>query len=144
MRFHRLLAGAILCVIPALAHHYVTVDFDVSKTVKISGAISQVQFSNPHVTFALDAKNPDGTMTRWNVEFSAPNPLIRGGIDRDALKEGTIVTMEAYPAKDGTPKASGFAMTLPDGYRFAHGGPGQNNCTGPNCIWNEWQPLTQK
>lgn len=144
MNAHRLLAFAIVSVIPAFAHHSVAADFDVSKVVKISGAISQVQFSNPHVTFALDVKNSDGTVTRWNVEFSAPNPLIRGGITRDALKEGTVVAMEAYPAKDGTLKASGLAMTLPDGYRFALAGFGQNNCSGPNCIRNEWQPLTQK
>jgi hypothetical protein len=50
----------------------VATDFDVSRTVRISGTISDVAFSNPHVVFSLGVKNPDGTLTNWNVEFASP------------------------------------------------------------------------
>ena len=134
MRAPRLLAGAILCVLPAFGHHSVATDFDVSRTVRISGTISKVEFSNPHVTFSLDVKNPDGTVTNWNVEFASPNLLIRSGITRDLLAKGTTIALEGYPAKDGSSKASGRSIRFADGYEFALRDSGQNTCDGPNCI----------
>jgi hypothetical protein len=134
MRARRLLASTILCVIPAFAHHSVATDFDVSRTVRIRGTISKVEFSNPHVTFSLDVKNPDSTVTQWNVEFASPNLLVRSGVTRDLLAKGTTITLEAYPAKDGSSKASGRTVTFSDGYKFAAPGFGQNTCDGPGCI----------
>jgi hypothetical protein len=100
---------------PAFAHHSVETDFDVSRTVKISGTISKVVFLNPHVTFSLDVKNPDGTVTNWNVETAAPNVLMRGGITKDLFARGTTVAIDVYPAKDGSSKAAAHTLTLADG-----------------------------
>jgi hypothetical protein len=118
-------------VIPALAHHSVAADFDVSRKVRISGTISKVEFVNPHVLFLLDVKNPDGSVTQWNVEFASPNILIRSGITRDLLAKGTSIALDAYPAKDGSPKASGRTLTFSDGYKFALRDPGQNIWAAP-------------
>lgn len=134
MRANRLLAGAMMCAIPALAHHSVAADFDVSRTVKISGTISNVAFANPHVTFSVDVKNPDGKVTSWNVVTGAPNLLLRNGVTRDLLANGTTIAVEAYPAKDGSSKVSSRAMRFADGYRFVLPDPGQTFWCGPNCI----------
>lgn len=141
MRARRLFVGVILCAIPVFAHHSVAADFDVSRTVKISGIISKVEFSNPHVTFSMDVKNPDGTVTQWNVEFASPNILIRSGVTRDLLAKGTTIALEAYPAKDGSSKASGRSIRFADGYEFALRDSGQNTCDGPNCIRTQPAPV---
>jgi hypothetical protein len=87
----------------------------------MSGTISKVEFRNPHVTISLDLKNPDGTMTRWNVETAGPNALIRGGITKDLLAQGAIIVIDGYPAKDGSPKANGRTLILADGREFRLG-----------------------
>lgn len=119
MRAGRLLAGAVLCVIPALAHHSVAAEYDLSRTVRITGTISKMEFSNPHVTFSLDVKNSDGSVTNWNVETAGPNVLMRGGITRDLLAKGTAIGVEAYPAKDGSPKAAARVLTLANSRELA-------------------------
>ena len=138
MKARHLLASAILCVIPAFGHHYSLAEFDVSRTVRISGTISKVEFSNPHVTFSVDVKNSDGTVTHWIVGTASPNVLIRGGITKALLAEGTAAVVEAYPAKDGSPKANVRTLTLADGRQLIRGDPNQNNCDGEpfpeNCI----------
>jgi len=110
VRARRLLAGAILWVIPVFAHHSVAADFDVSRTVRISGTISKAEFVNPHVTFSLDAKNPDGTVTSWNFETAGPNVLMRSGMTRDSFAKGTTIVIDAYPAKDGSSKAAAHTL----------------------------------
>lgn len=143
MKTRRLLASVIFCVIPAFAHHSVAAEFDVSKTVRISGTISKVQFLNPHVTFSLDAKNPDGTATHWNVETAGPSKLIRGGITKVLLVEGATIVVDAYPAKDGSPKANTrtLTLTLADGRELRLDESGQNSCDATphpeNCIHAE-------
>ena len=147
MKAGGLLAGALLCVIPAFAHHSVAAEFDLSKTVKISGTITKMEFSNPHVTFSLDVKNPDGTVTTWNVETAGPNVLMRGGITRDLLAKGTTIAVAAYPAKDGSPKAAARTLTLADGRELALRDPRMfDGCTefGPrpeSCITVQPAPV---
>jgi hypothetical protein len=137
MKARHLLASAILCAIPAFGHHYSLAEFDVSRTVRISGTISKVEFSNPHVTFSLDVKNSDGTLTHWTVGTASPNVLIRGGITKVLLAQGTAIVVDAYPAKDGSPKANVRTLTLADGRQLITRDPGQN-CDGEpfseNCI----------
>jgi hypothetical protein len=101
-------------VIPAFGHHSFTAEFDASKTVTISGIISRLQFMNPHTGIYLDVKNADGT-TRWTVEFPSPNVLGQARIYKAQLAEGTLIRVEAYPAKDGSSRAHARALLLEDG-----------------------------
>jgi Family of unknown function (DUF6152) len=124
MNTRRLFVSAILSVIPALGHHSVSAEFDLSKTFRISGTISKVEFANPHVVIYLDVKTPDGTVTNWKVETSSPNILMRAGITKALLAEGTTLVVDAYLAKDGSPGANSHTMILPDGREFAPAGTG--------------------
>jgi hypothetical protein len=118
MNTRRLLASAILSLFPAFGHHSIAAEFDVSRTVRISGTISKLEFANPHVVIYLDVKNPDGTVTNWKVETASPNILIRSEITKAELAEGTTIIVEAYPAKDGSPEVQSRTMTLADGREF--------------------------
>jgi hypothetical protein len=148
MKAHRLLASAVCCLIPAFGHHNIATEFDVSKTVRISGTISKVDFLNPHVTISLDVKNADGTMTQWRVDTGAPNVLIRNGITKAQLGQGTTIVIEGYPAKDGAPRADGRTLILaggiPAGGLEFRAGPWEhdpwNPLRDPNWNWCEANP----
>lgn len=116
MKIRCLLASAILSS-AVFGHHawQGLVDFDTSKTVKISGTISKVEFSNPHALIYIDVKNPNGTVTTWTVEAPPPNTLVRRGITKDRLAAGTTITVDTYTAKDGSPKANSNSLSLGDG-----------------------------
>ena len=115
MKTRRLLASAVLIVIPALGHHSAAAEFDTSKTVRISGTISKLEFANPHVMIYVDVKNPDGTVTNWKVEIAPPNTLLRQGITKALLEESTTITLDTFPAKDGSSGAWGRTMIRADG-----------------------------
>jgi len=109
------LAGAILCMVSAFGHHSVAAEFDVSKTARISGTISKVEFANPHVTITLDVRGADGAVTAWRVDSASPNFLLRNGFTKEMLAKGTTITVDAYLAKDGSAKADGRTFVLADG-----------------------------
>ena len=46
------------------AHHSIQAQFDVNKTLTISGAVTKVEFINPHSYLTLNVKGADGPSTR--------------------------------------------------------------------------------
>jgi hypothetical protein len=110
--------------VPVLAHHAFSAEFDASKPVKLTGAISKVELVNPHAWITIDVKTPDGKVESWMVEGGTPNTLQRRGITRDSIKPGTIIIVDGYQAKDGTMKANGRNMTFQDGRTLFMGSSG--------------------
>ena len=111
----------ILCVLPLLAHHSFTAEFDSSKTVTLKGVVSKVDWINPHIFVYLDVKDDTGKTTTWALQ-SLPPLFFRGsGLTKDVLLSNKQeVTVTANPAKDGT-AAYGFMIKLsyPDGHVFS-------------------------
>jgi len=107
------LAAAALA--PLAAHHSFAAEFDDTKPVKLTGVIKRVEWTNPHIWFYVDVKNPDGTVTTWGFSGGAPGQLMRRGIVKDQLKLGETVVVEGFRAKDGSNNASGGRITFPDG-----------------------------
>jgi hypothetical protein len=110
-----LLALAVGGSVPVAAHHSFAAEFDDTKPVKMTGVIKKVEWTNPHIWFYLDVKNPDGTVTTWGFAGGAPGQLMRRGIVKDQLKLGETVVVEGFRAKDGSNNASGGRVTFPDG-----------------------------
>jgi hypothetical protein len=112
-----LIAGLGL-VIPAVvidAHHAETAEYDSTKPVKVTGTISKVEWTNPHVWFYVDVKESDGTVTTWGFSNAPPGSLMRRGITKDKLKIGAVVNVEGARARDGSNNASGRRVTYADG-----------------------------
>lgn len=97
------------------AHHSFAAEFDIERPVRLEGVVTDVEFMNPHSWIHIDVEKEDGTVESWSIEGGTPNTLFRMGINRDTLPVGTDVVVDGYQARDGSNKASGRDVTLPDG-----------------------------
>jgi len=100
---------------PLLAHHSFAAEFDDTQPLKLTGTITKVEWSNPHIWYYLDVKNPDGTVTNWALSGGAPGQLMRRGITKDLLRVGSTVVVEGFRAKDRSTNGFGRSITYPDG-----------------------------
>jgi hypothetical protein len=95
------LSPLLVAVAPLLAHHSFEAEYDRNKTVQVTGTVTRLDWMNPHARFYVDVKDESGKITNWNFELGSPNVLKRQGWLRDTLKQGDMVTVDAYLAKDG-------------------------------------------
>jgi len=116
------LAGLLAAVAPAWAHHAFAAEFDAQKPVKLKGTVAKVEFISPHSWIHIDVKDTDGKVTRWMVEGGSPNALFRRGVTKDALPQGTEISVDGYQAKDGSNRANGRDITFADGRKLFVGG----------------------
>jgi hypothetical protein len=117
----KLLAGMIgligVSLAPVLAHHSLVAEYDPKQPVKVSGVVTKVQWTNPHIWFFVDVKDEEGKVTNWGFSGGAPGIMQRRGISRTSLKVGDVVVVEGFRARDGSNNASGGTVTFPDGRR---------------------------
>jgi len=116
------LAGLLMAAAPTWAHHAFAAEFDAQKPVKLRGTVAKVEFINPHSWIHIDVKDADGKVTRWMVEGGSPNALFRRGVTKDALPQGTEISVDGYQAKDGSNRANGRDITFADGRKLFVGG----------------------
>ncbi|MCP5146087.1 MAG: hypothetical protein H6978_14860 [Gammaproteobacteria bacterium] len=99
----------------AVAHHSFAVHFVADKLVKVEGEVTDFKFRNPHGVLTFQVKQPDGSMAEWRAETNSPNVLRRRGWSPNSLKAGESVTVEGYPARDGTNYMRIFQVVKTDG-----------------------------
>jgi hypothetical protein len=116
-RISSALFAALLCGLalagPVSAHHAIQAQFDIHKTVSISGTVAKIEWINPHSYLTVNVKNADGKVQKWAFEMGGAGTLRRAGMsraDRGGLKPGDEVTVTALAAKDGS--NSGFLQEL--------------------------------
>jgi len=109
---------------PLLAHHAFAAEFDASKPVTLKGTVTKMEWINPHAWLHVDVKGADGKVVNWMVEGGAPNALLRRGWNRNSVLPGTEVIVEGFRAKDGSNRANGRDVTLPDGKKLFIGSSG--------------------
>ena len=120
-----LLAGSV----PLLGHHSFAAEFDASKSLRVTGALTKIEWTNPHTYFYLDVKEEDGTVMKWGCEAGSPGALTRRGFKRGDIKLGDTIIVDGYRAKDGSRLIDARRVTLPDGRVVSgasagDGGPG--------------------
>lgn len=113
---HVALLAAVLFVMPAArAHHAFSAEFDADQPIRLRGTVVKVEFINPHSWIHIEVTGEDGAKEVWQFEGGTPNTLFRRGVTRASLPVGTTIIVDGYQGRDGTNKASGRNITLPDG-----------------------------
>lgn len=104
--------GFVTLAAPVVAHHG-TAGYDVSKTITLTGTVTEFDWSNPHIIVYMDAKDPDGTIQHWSIELAAPLLMTRRGWSKNSMKAGDQIVAEVHPARNGAPIGiSGTATML--------------------------------
>ena len=117
-------AGLLATAVPMWAHHAFAAEFDAKKPVHFEGKVTKVELINPHSWIHVDVKMPDGTVQNWMFEAGSPNVLLRRGFTKNSIPEGTQVVVDGYQSKDGSNRANGRDITLPNGQKLFLGSQG--------------------
>jgi Family of unknown function (DUF6152) len=120
------LIGALMLMSAAAlsAHHSFAAEFDANQPVQLKGTVVKVEWINPHTWIHLDVKKSDGSMERWMIEGGTPNTLLRRGLTKNSLPEGTELVVDGYKAKNGSNRANGRDLTFTDGRKLFMGSSG--------------------
>ena len=121
--------GAVIAAasqLPLGAHHSIAAQFHLDKTNTVTGAISKMEFKNPHSWLYVDVKDATGQASQWSIEFGSANALYRRGWRREDLPTGATVTVTGYVSRDGSQILGATDVKLSDGRTlFAGSAPGR-------------------
>jgi hypothetical protein len=122
--FQSALIAVFVVALPAAgarAHHSFAAEYDAKQPVTMSGTVTKVEWTNPHVRFYLNVKNEAGAVTAWEFTMGAVNGLLRRGWRMTMLKPDDVVTVDGYLARDGSRLANARVVTLSDGRKMSGG-----------------------
>jgi hypothetical protein len=95
------------------AHHSFAAEFDADKPIKLTGIVTKVEWTNPHVWFYINVKDPKtGEVANWGAEMGPPHGLQRRGWRQNTLKIGDEVTVDGSMAKNGAKRMNARSVTL--------------------------------
>jgi len=99
---------------PAHSHHSFAAQYDAAKPITLTGKVTKVEWTNPHVYVYLDVRDEKtGEVANWALEIGGgPNSLIRQGWSRDSLKTDDVINVEGSLARDGSRLASAQSIVL--------------------------------
>lgn len=102
------------------AHHSPSAIFDMSKHVAVTGTLMRVDWINPHIVLAVEAKDASGKVEQWTFQSNPPSWYKSVGLARaDFAKAiGQQITVEAVKARDGSLYGYMDKIKLPDGTSY--------------------------
>jgi hypothetical protein len=121
------LAGvwSLFAVRPIVAHHAFGAEFDADKPVTLTGAVTKLNWTNPHAWIYVDVPDESGRVANWGFELASPNGLMRNGWTRLSLKPGDMVTIEGARTKNGSTNANAQVVIMADTGRKLFAGSSQ-------------------
>jgi uncharacterized protein DUF6152 len=121
VRYRIAAVGCALSTLVAIAsleaHHSPSAIFDMAKQVAVTGTLTKIDWINPHIVIAMDAKTEGGTIAHWTFQSNPPSWFRGVGLARADLAKaiGQTVTVEGTPARDGSLYGYMRKIKLPDG-----------------------------
>jgi hypothetical protein len=113
MRFAALAACVTFAASLAEAHHSFPAQYDADKPVTLTGTITNVEWTNPHIFIYIDVTDEGtGEVVNWALELGGPNTLLRLGWKRDSLEQGDVITVEGSLARDGSHLANAGSIVM--------------------------------
>ena len=108
-------ASLLACAAGAWAHHGLAA-FDTTRTVRMEGTVTGVEWINPHAFVYADLTDSNGKVANWKLELGSLGMLTKyGGWTETTVKKGDHVKVQGFVAKDGSPYMSLGRIWLPDG-----------------------------
>ncbi len=119
---------ALAIALSASGHHSFPAQYDINKPVTLTGAVTKVEWMNPHAIIYIDVKD-DKTdqVTNWALELGSPNSLVRLGWSRDSLRPGTVVTVQGSRARDGSPLVNARSVVMASSGKKLFAGSSQSD-----------------
>jgi len=99
------------------AHHSPSAIFDMGKRIAVTGTLTRIDWINPHIVLAVEARSDAGTTDQWTFESNPPSWYRSVGLARAdfAKAVGQTVTVEGVRARNGTLFGYMRKIKLPDG-----------------------------
>jgi hypothetical protein len=122
--------GVFCLAVPVVAHHGFDTEYDANKKITLTGVVSKVEWTNPHMHVYIDVTDASGKLTTYNMELTSPNSVQRQGWGKNDLKPGDKVNFEGYAGKvvDSRGSLARIAkVETPDRPLLVQGGPGAPN-----------------
>ena len=115
-----LAAGLALWAAAALAHHS-NAAYDLEHLKTMEGTVTTVNWTNPHITFHINADAKDGDLAgEWVFEVSSPGVLTRSGWTKRSLQVGDHASFTYAPLRDGSHGGFLLRVTLGNGETLSY------------------------
>jgi hypothetical protein len=108
---------ALFAIAPLKAHHSPSAIFDMAKHIAVTGTLTKIDWINPHIVLAVEARGDGGRIDHWTFQSNPPSWYRSVGLARADFAKviGQTVTVEGVPARDGTLYGYMNKIKMPDG-----------------------------